>query len=433
MSQPCAIQDCKRASRTLCHCCNQNLCRDHFNEHDDLLNSQLNPLADEINALADRLTAININKITKNYCEKLNQWRIDCHQIIDQFYKEKCEELDRYANESIDKQRKAITDLRSKMSELIEKQETTKNDINSLTFTIRTLERQMNEIEHIRIQVDIRRLILDNSLIEIGRAKIVPFDLSNLPPPHLTIDRATQYDNLVTSSDRFLLVHNDSSLCLIDEYLSIVKQNKWNVRDIEDMCWSSTLARFVVITNTNILLIDENRCFPEQIKRVEGEKLWSCGCSNKSLYLSRNAWDSYILEYTLLPSIQFMTAWKTTHNLKSERRVDNIKCNNETLALMINDRSSRTKLMELRSLKTFSPLWSIRLDIEYNNNVMRCCPLNDGEWLISDWYTSRLFHITNEGKLKATVTYQSAPNGMTLFRSNILAICSNAGVNFHEL
>ncbi len=65
MSQRCAIQDCKRASRTLCQCCNQNLCRDHFNEHDDLLNSQLNPLTDEMNVLSDRLRAINIDKIIK--------------------------------------------------------------------------------------------------------------------------------------------------------------------------------------------------------------------------------------------------------------------------------------------------------------------------------------------------------------------------------
>ncbi len=240
--QPCAIRDCKRASRTLCHCCNQNLCRDHFNEHDDLLNSYLNPLADEINALADRLTAINIDKITNNSRQKLDQWRIDCHQIIDQFYEEKCKELHRYANDNIDEQRKAIADLRSKMTELIEKQETTKNDINSLTSAIRTLERQLNEIEHIRLQVDIRPLMIDKNLIQVVRLKKHQFNLLKLPPPHLTISRANGYDSLATSSDRFLLVHNGSNLYLIDEYLSIVKQSKWSDEGIEDMCCSSTLA-----------------------------------------------------------------------------------------------------------------------------------------------------------------------------------------------
>src|SRR5947207_1161481 len=122
MSQQCAIKDCKRASRTLCHCCNQNLCRDHFNQHDDLLNSHLIPLTDEINALADRLTTININKITNASHQKLNQWRIDSHKIIDQFYEEKCQELYQYVIGNIDKQRKSVVNLHFKMAELIEKQ-----------------------------------------------------------------------------------------------------------------------------------------------------------------------------------------------------------------------------------------------------------------------------------------------------------------------
>ncbi|CAF1564779.1 unnamed protein product, partial [Rotaria sordida] len=54
MSQPCAIDGCKRTSRALCHCCQQDLCIFHLNEHNDLLNSQLNPLVDEINTLGDR-------------------------------------------------------------------------------------------------------------------------------------------------------------------------------------------------------------------------------------------------------------------------------------------------------------------------------------------------------------------------------------------
>jgi hypothetical protein len=64
------------------------------------------------------------------------------------------------------------------MSELIEKQETTQHDINSLISAIRTVERQMNEAENIRIQINIRPLVLDNSLIEIGGVKVHQFDLT---------------------------------------------------------------------------------------------------------------------------------------------------------------------------------------------------------------------------------------------------------------
>jgi replication fork clamp-binding protein CrfC len=101
----------------------------------------LNPLADEINTLADRLKAINVDRITNDSRQKLNQWRINCHKKIDEFYEEKCKELDRYVNESVNEQRKAVSNLRSKMSELIEKQETTKHDIDFLTSGIQTLDR----------------------------------------------------------------------------------------------------------------------------------------------------------------------------------------------------------------------------------------------------------------------------------------------------
>jgi archaellum component FlaC len=433
MSQPCAIQDCKRGSRALCQCCNQNLCRDHFNEHDDLLNSQLNPLTDEMNVLSDRLTAINIDKIINESRQKLNQWRIDCHKIIDRFYEEKSQELNRFVNESVDKQRRELADLRLKMTKLIENQETTKNDIDTLTLAIRNLEQKMNEVEHIRVEVDIRPLKIDKSLIQIGKSKIHLFNLLNLSSAYRTINRSRTSCNSVTSNDRFLLAHIDTNLCLIDENLSVMKQVKWNYTDIGDMCWSSVLGRFVVITQNDVLLVDENRMSIERVQQLEGGIWNACGCSDKSLYLSRVAWDSSVLEFGLLPSIQHVKLWKITDKLKQEQRVDAITYNHGTLALAINDKSNRTKLFELRSSETFSPLWSMQLDIDYNSNGVRCSPLSHDEWLLSDWSTSRLFHITKDGKLKETCVYTSKPYNMTCFRSNILAILTKGSVNFHKL
>jgi hypothetical protein len=78
MSQPCAIIDCKRASR------------------------------------ADRLTSLTLDKVTDNSRHKLNQQRIDCYGTIDQFYEQKCQEL-------------------------IDREETMKNDIDLVSSAIRTL------------------------------------------------------------------------------------------------------------------------------------------------------------------------------------------------------------------------------------------------------------------------------------------------------
>jgi hypothetical protein len=319
------------------------------------------------------------------------------------------------------------------MTKLIENQETTKNDIDTLTLAIRNLEQKMNEIEHIRVEIDIRPLTMDNSLIQIGKSKGHQFDLMSLRPPDRTVAREFVIDNVITSSARFLLTYIDSNLCLIDEKLSIIKHIKWDYNYIEDMCWSSVLKRFLVITKKNVFLVDENKMSVEQVQQIEDKRWNSCGCSDKSLYLSREAWDSSILEFSLLPSIQYVKLWKISDQSKQEQRVDSITYNHGTLALAINDKSNRTKLFELRSSETFSPLWSMQLDIDYSSNVVRCCPLNHDEWLLADWYTSRLFHITKDGKLKETCAYTSIPYNITWFCSNILAVLTDGSVNFHKL
>ncbi|CAF0852046.1 unnamed protein product [Adineta steineri] len=219
MSQPCAIKTCKRASRTLCHCCNQNLCRDHFVQHDDLLNSQLNPLTNEVNALSDRLAVINPNNIIDDSHEKLNQWRIDCHKIIDHFYEQKCRELHQYIISKLDKLRTDITDLRLIMIRLINQQDTTKHDINSLTSAIHDLKQNMNSIEQIQIQLKIHPLLVDDRLIQIEKIEKQSFSLINLRPPYHTITTIGASDYSIASNDRYLLLHINPNLCLIDENL----------------------------------------------------------------------------------------------------------------------------------------------------------------------------------------------------------------------
>jgi hypothetical protein len=319
------------------------------------------------------------------------------------------------------------------MTKLIENQETTNNDIDTLTMAIRNLEQKMNKIERIRVEIDIRPLTIDNSLIQIGKPKLHQFNLLNLLPAYRTITYSNDISYALASNDELLLMHIDRNLCLIDKDLSTIKKTIWNHTEIGDMCWSSVLGRFVVTTLNGVLLVDESKMSVERAQQIEDRRWLSCGCSDKSLYLSRFAWDSSILEFSLLPSIQFKKLWKITDKLKQEQRVDAIKYNHGTLALAINDKSNRTKSLELRSSGTFSPLWSIQLDIDYNSNAVRCCPLNHDEWLLADWCTSRLFHVTNDGKLKETCTYTSVPYCMAWFRSNILAILTKGSVNFHKL
>ncbi|CAF2888343.1 unnamed protein product [Rotaria sp. Silwood2] len=105
MSKSCSMEKCTRASGWLCDCCQQSFCLQHLNEHNDLLTSQLNSLADEINALEDRLKTLNIHNTIDDSHEKLEQWRHDCHKKIDCLFEQKCQDFNQLVHEKIDQPR----------------------------------------------------------------------------------------------------------------------------------------------------------------------------------------------------------------------------------------------------------------------------------------------------------------------------------------
>lgn len=82
MFPSCTITACKYSSRVYCFYCKQNLCRNHFNEHADLIKVQINPLVDKINELNNRFTAFNIERMKGDSHQKLQQWREECHKTL---------------------------------------------------------------------------------------------------------------------------------------------------------------------------------------------------------------------------------------------------------------------------------------------------------------------------------------------------------------
>ncbi|CAF3241197.1 unnamed protein product, partial [Rotaria sp. Silwood2] len=224
MAQPCVIATCKHASQTLCYGCNQHFCREHMIEHDLSLNSQLNPLSDEINALGERLKSINLENAIENSHKKLEQWRIDCHKTIDYFFEQKCHELDRCIRKKMEKKREEINRIRTKLSDLIREQEATHKDIDLLTITVRDLEREINKIEQTSFQIEIKSLVLDDSLIHIENSDINHFDLISLSSVHKTINYPRENWAPFACNNHHLLIHQETNLCLVDQNLNIIKQ-----------------------------------------------------------------------------------------------------------------------------------------------------------------------------------------------------------------
>ncbi|CAF4863551.1 unnamed protein product [Rotaria socialis] len=373
MSLSCPIETCKRKSRAICHCCNKNLCSDQFKEHVDLINSRMNPLADEINTLDNQLSLLNVDEIIDKYRQKLDKLRHECHTTVDRFYEEKCQELQQCCVEKI-----------------VYIEQWTSNEL----------------------------------------------DISTLASPYRTI--ACSKDNwlAMTSNNHFLLIDQYPNLCLYDKQLALLKEYPWEYAPIPDMCWSSTLNSFIIITNKNgIFLMSESLASLECIQTIEKKRWLSCTCSDSTLFLMMNESGSNIFQFNLLLSFHFMKQWKSPRNCNSDEIINNIAYNNETLALMIESETNNKKPIELRSLSTFDLLWSTTFNAAYHFAPWssRVCVLKYNERVVIDYENSRLFHVIKDGQVKANRSYKPTISDAVLFGANILAIKTLDNVNCYRI
>ncbi|CAF0725876.1 unnamed protein product [Adineta steineri] len=405
-----------------------DLSDEQYNEYDN----SLNDLADRINSLNDRLTTSNIDLMMSDVRQKLGKWRLDCYHTIDRYYEQKCREVDRHVAVIVDKQRKEINRIRSSIATLNHKQDAVQKDINHIITIAHQLEQEMDATKEKYLQLNIHTIEIKENLIQIQETN----DLSHPPiisPPIKTINYLDESSKIVCANEHHLLVHNDSSLCLLDKELNMIKDKSWTFGSIMDICWSSTLARFLVLTRSYLYLIDESTMSIVRVQKFSKLPWWSCTCSDTSLYITTKDWGSNVYQFTLWPSIQLTKRWQPPQACSQDETINNIIYNKEKLALMIYNRATKSKTIELRLATTFDRIWSLDLDIDYDSRTIRCCLLNHDEWLVVDWNTSNLFHISSDGKLKLTCDYNPSPSCAATLGANILVISTADGINLHKL
>ncbi|CAF3824475.1 unnamed protein product [Rotaria sp. Silwood1] len=436
MPPPCTIETCKRKSRALCHCCSQNLCPDHLKEHDDVINSQVNPLVDEINNIDNQLSSLNVDDVIDKCRQKLDKWRHDCHNVIDRYYEEKSQELQQRCVQLVSQKRKKIHQLKLKTNELIQEQEVTHDDISSLKSTINNIKRDVNQFEENGILVDTHPLIINQYLVYIEELTSNKLDIYTLSSPYQSVDCSNDDWQVLASNKHFLLLGQYPNLCLFNKELTLLKQFPWEYDRISDICWSSTINSFIIITNKNgVFLINENLTSIKSIQTIEKSQWMSCTCSNASLYLITNESTSDIFQFNLLSSFHFIKRWKSPQTCNYDELIYTIAYNNETLALIIREKDDKSKRIELRSSSTLDKLWSLSFDTMYRlgRRLYRLCSLKYDEWLVIDDTTSHIVHVSNDGKIKARRSYKPTVHNAVLFGSNMLAMRTKTCLNFYRI
>jgi len=394
--------------------------------------NSLDDLADRINSLNDRLTISNIEIMISDSRQKLDKWRRDCYFIIDRLYEQKSREFDRHVAEIVDKQRKEINRIRSNMATLIHKQDILHKDIDYITTMTRQIEQEIDETKEKYLQINIHTLEIDENLIEFQNLNDIHHS-SLFQTPHKTFNYLDQSSKLLCTNEHYLLVHHNSNLCLLDKELNIIKEKSWTHGWIMDICWSSTLARFLVLTRNYLFLIDESTMSFVRIQKIPKLSWWSCTSSDTCLYVTTKDWASNIYQFTLWPSIQLLKRWQPPQTCQQDETINDIIYKKEKFALMIYNRLTKTKSIQLRNATTFDHIWSLDIGIDYDARTIRCCLFNHDEWLVIDWNTSNIFHISNDGKLKLTYDYHPSPSCAAILGTNLLAISTSDGIHLHKL
>jgi hypothetical protein len=275
--------------------------------------------------------------------------------------------------------------------------------------------------------------MIDESWFHFEEANINRFDLSKISPVCKTINYTDKSKVVITSNDRFVLMHQLPDLCLIDQNLDITRRNTWIYGEIRRMCWSSSYYRFIIVSEQGVFLVDETTMSIEKLKIAQERKWHSCTCSDTCLFLSTYALASSIMEYNLFPTVEFVKEWKSPDTCREEEWINDMKYNRESIALLIKNPPKKTLFIELRISETLERLWSFQIDcINLVTNAFNCCLVNDEEWLVTNHDSDSLVHITKDGKSKSSHAYKPSPWCAALVGSDMIAISNTNGVNFHK-
>ena len=322
MSQLCTTPTCTELVFTSCNCCSQHLCKLHLSEHYEYLHDRLNFFEQEINRLSDDLESFQIHPNTMEAREKLARWRADCHRKIDGLFEMKSQELDQCMAKKIDKQTHDLEQVQARLAQLAEEQTTTRKDIDFLTGSLDRLQEGMVRMEQTYVHLSVRPLLLADDALALFDTVRPSIDLTKLPPPYKLLEQPGRNSSVVTSNEQSLLMHDGSHLCVMDQALKVVQQVQWPFERIVDMCWSSTLDRFVLISDNELYLVDRTILLIRRIPTLQSLTWSSCTCSETSLFLTNKQSSATIMEFHLLPTIGLSRIWQSPDTCERHEHVN---------------------------------------------------------------------------------------------------------------
>ncbi|CAF1568343.1 unnamed protein product [Adineta ricciae] len=398
-------------------------------QHSLATHLQLNPLIDQVNQIQDQLKGLDKMVILQKSFQQLEEWRQKAHLAVDAYFTEKIQELDAYATEQMKQHEEELLEIRTRIITSMNEQDTTHELIHLLTFKIQTLQRDIDRLTQNDFHLQTNPLVIDKNTINYEQV----FNLTNILSVHRVIERSGKSYTPLATDNQVLLLHRQDSLVVTDESLATLKLAPWKFGPIYDMCYSTVLKQFIIITEHEVFVLDSNTMVICKVRSIPYQEWFSCTCSSTTLYLSTKVYSSSIVEFNLLRSMSFIKRWESPDTCSREEAIDGIFYNNDKLAIMISNDQERFARLELRAATTLTRIWSMALEIIYSEKqAYRFCLINRDEWLVADHANSKLIHITNDGKMKAICEYHPTPCCAIEMGNNILAVSTQSAIQLHK-
>ena len=430
MSIRCSKPKCDQPIEAICRGCKSQLCSEHLVEHNLAIHLQLNPLVDRSNDVNDRLRSLDTKAMLATSYQALDNWRVQCHQMIDDYFVEKTKKLDGLVGHKIKKCEEQLKLIQAKIIDLMREQKTTHEQVESLKIEVDHLQRDLQKIEANDFQININRLKLDKNQIHFG-------DELNMDTPseaYRSLPRDVKSFPCLATDNTYLLLHRDSMLLLVDDQLAISDEVAWTRGPIFDMCYAATIDQFIILTENEVFLLDPSRMKISQARSIPYQEWFSCTCSSTALYLTTKLYSSSLMQFTLTPTIEFVKRWDSADVCGEDESMDDIVYKNKNLGIMISSTTKKIVRFELRIAKSLQRVWTLPLYLAFDPlQSYRFCSVNRDEWMVADYHDSRLLHITRDGKVKSTSAYQPTPSCLVEFSNSILAISTKKAVYLHKL
>ncbi|CAF3606844.1 unnamed protein product [Rotaria sp. Silwood1] len=271
--------------------------------------------------------------------------------------------------------------------------------------------------------------VLSDSLSKINTGPVSVITTTETPlfsgrlreKPKLCLNINSEQD-LIAANDKYLLYCASNSLCLVDEQ----GHEKLNIKrefGIHDICWSSYLNRFLILSwsKPKLYLLDINlsRTTTKHLVRVKefATYMESCTCDDETLMVSSTGKGSVIEVYSMF-NWNLIRIFKPPVSCKENHSVDKIRFNSDGLRIGVTIRAEQQKSnykywFEIRNPRNMHVLHIVDLN---SKKWARLVTLPNQQFLISS--ARKIALVDSDGKITENTPFDTTTETLSIALMN---------------